>query len=148
MSRQRELQKGKSGQEDRSAPTISPSQMGQRVLIIGNSFRGLGRFFLGFGGLTGGFLGGRVGFTVCGRFVGLGTFLVGFGRRLIRFTPIIRLIKARALENDGRSSPKDSTQLRLAAFGTFLQGLVVDRLKLVEVVFTSIAMVFVRGHKF
>src|SRR6266852_542671 len=105
MSRQRELQKGKSGQADRSAPTISPSQMGQRVLIIGNSFRGLGRFFLGFGGLTGGFLGGR--------FVG--------------FTAIIRLIETRALENDGRPRPEDSTQLRLAAFGTFLQGLVVDR---------------------
>src|SRR5439155_13235890 len=116
MSRPRELQKGKSGQADRSAPTISPSQMGQRVLIIGNSFRGLGRFFLGFGGLTGGFLGGRVGFTVCGRFVGLGTFLVGLGRRLIRFTPIIRLVKTRALENDGRSGAENSTQLRLTAF--------------------------------
>src|SRR5438132_3974615 len=152
ISRQRELQKGKSGQADRSGPIISSSQVGQRVLIIASSFRGLGGFLLGFRRLGGGFLGSAVGlvfsFAVGGGLVALGALLLRFGRRLVRLTSIIRLIKAGAFENDGRSGPENSAQLRLAALRTFLQRLVVDRLKLVEVVLTSIAMVFIGGHRF
>src|SRR5437899_7888701 len=104
MSRQRELQKGKSGQADRSGPTISPSQIGQRVLIIGNSILGFGGLFLGFRRLAGRFLGPGVGFAVCGWFVALGTFLIGFGRRFIRFTTIFSLINARTISNNSCSS--------------------------------------------
>ena len=145
MSRQRWLQKGKSGQADRSGPTISFSHTGQHVLIIAKSL-GFRRFFFRLRRLGVGFLLRGIGLTVGGRLVGLGAFLVGFGGGFIGLAAIIRLIESRAFEDDGRSGPKNPAQFWLAALRTFLQGLVIDRLKFVKIVLTGIAMVFVGWH--
>src|SRR5205807_8133680 len=99
-SRQRGLQKGKSGHSLVEAPIIQRSQIGHRTLIIGNSGVGLGCFLL----LTATF---RVCLGSCaagsgfiaGGFVGrLAGFLFRLGRRLVRLAPVIGLVKAGPLE--------------------------------------------------
>src|SRR5262249_40529922 len=65
---------------------------------------------------------------------------------LVRLAAVVGLVEARALEKDSRSRAEDAPQFWLAALGALLERLVVDRLKLVEVVLAGVAVVFVRWH--
>src|SRR5437016_1591169 len=78
----------------------------------------------------------------------LGTLLICLGGRLVRLASVVGLIEARSLEDYGRPGAEDSPQFLLLAFGAFLQRRIIDRLKLVEIVVASVALILVGWHGF
>src|SRR5438128_969867 len=122
------------------------SQMGQRTFIIGNSRLGLRGFLCRLRATFGVCLRGSTvgsGFIGSRRFAGI---LFGLGGGLVGLTAVIGLIEAGTLEQHGRPGAEQAAQLRLAAFGTLPERLVLHRLKLFKLMLTGITSVFVRRH--
>src|SRR4051812_1743647 len=125
--------------------------MGQDAFIIGRSRWGLGAFCSILGAVGPGCWRGRaVRAGAAGR-VGLapalaGGFLVRLGRLLVRLAAVVRLVEARALEDDRGPGAEDAAQLELAALGTLLQGLFAHGLELIEVVPAGVTLVFIGWH--
>src|SRR5436305_559600 len=117
--RQRGEQNGNSGHSVRAWPCMTRSQIGQRTLIIGNSALGL----LGILATLGRARGRSVGFAGCAGRIGGGlggaAVLLRLGRRLVRFTAIVCLVKSGALEEDRGAGAEQPPQLGLLALRTF-----------------------------
>src|SRR5579871_2422398 len=124
------------------------SQIGQRTLIIGRTARRLRGFPRRFPGFRRRGARGGIGRTVGGGFIRrrLGAFLLRLRRRLVRLAAVVRLVETRPLENHRRPGADQAPQLELAALGALLQGRIAERLKLVKIMLTCVALVFVSRH--